>query len=186
MAFSTDGGHTWSSLSSQGGGLWSGSVALPIQNPVDAHTGTSANVVIGGFDRFQGAPTAGTEGWTSPPPPTQQPVPITAIDTTAPTVDWRTPPDKSVVEIAAGATPVAQATIAALISDDLSGVASAGPVSQVEYRVDGGSWAPVGHVTTADPALWQGTVTLEGLGSHTIDLTCSDSTAPPTRQRSAG
>jgi hypothetical protein len=169
VAYSVDSGQHWTNLSQAPSGLWgagptgAGTVALPISNPVDPHTGSAATLLVRGFDRFQ-----------SPPVPTTISVQITARDTLPPGVDWRTPPDGTLVEIAGGGAAMAQSTITLFVSDDQDGVVSAGPPTQVLYRIDAGPWAALGQVTSADPALWQANATLQGTGPHTLAVQCTD------------
>jgi Tc toxin complex TcA C-terminal TcB-binding domain/Concanavalin A-like lectin/glucanases superfamily len=178
VALSTDGGATWSSLGNDVGARWSAHVVLAA-NPV-ADVGTTKNLLLAGFDPFETRPASdAAPGWSSPAP--RKPwttFAVTAVDSTAPSVQWLEPPADSLLEITDGLAPTAQTTLRVLVSDDGNGVASAGPPSSVRCRVDGGNWLTLGDVTTNDPALWESTVALDGVGAHTLELMCGDNATP--------
>jgi len=171
VVYSTDGGATWTGLITSDGKRWSAAVPLGVKNPVDPKNGAVASFLVGGFDQAQ-APDPRERPGT---PPSQQTVRVTALDSTPPTVQWQAPPEGSSVEVLAGATPEAEVTVAAVVTDDANGVVSAGlPKSPIACGVDGGSPVSLGEITGGDPALWQANVTLKGLGAHTLELVCTD------------
>ena len=175
-----NGSTIWARLPpSQGGASWSAAVPLPVTNPVDAKDGATVYLSIGGFDNAQ-APAAGAA---VPPPPSEQTVRVTAVDSTPPGVVWQAPPDGSVVEILGGATSAAQVTVTATVTDDANGVVSAGlPASPIICTVDGGTAVSLGEIAGTDPVVYQANVAIDGLGAHTLKVVCTDNAGNQTTQ----